>query len=144
MWICFVFLNNEGISRRKVQDPSKCYVVSGHVSFAIILAWKIPWTEEPGGLWSIVSQRVGHDGSNLVLHHITRFFCRLFCKPSSETVALGPVPSGVCASGTTVSEGSLFVCLQVPHVSISTSVCSGRGGVQTEHGTHKCLCCPQD
>ena len=26
-----------------------------------ILAWKIPWTEEPGRLWSIESQRVGHD-----------------------------------------------------------------------------------
>ena len=25
-----------------------------------ILAWRIPWTEEPGGLWSIESQRVGH------------------------------------------------------------------------------------
>ena len=25
------------------------------------LAWKIPWTEEPGGLQSIGSQRVGHD-----------------------------------------------------------------------------------
>ena len=26
-----------------------------------ILAWRIPWTEEPGGLQSIGSQRVGHD-----------------------------------------------------------------------------------
>ena len=26
-----------------------------------ILAWRIPWTEEPGGLQSIRSQRVGHD-----------------------------------------------------------------------------------
>ena len=26
-----------------------------------ILAWKIPWTEEPGRLWSMGSQRVGHD-----------------------------------------------------------------------------------
>ena len=26
-----------------------------------ILAWTIPWTEEPGGLVSIGSQRVGHD-----------------------------------------------------------------------------------
>ena len=26
-----------------------------------ILAWRIPWTEEPGGLWSIGLQRVGHD-----------------------------------------------------------------------------------
>ena len=25
-----------------------------------ILAWKIPWTEEPGGLQSMRSQRVGH------------------------------------------------------------------------------------
>ena len=26
-----------------------------------ILAWKIPWTEEPGGLQSMGSQRVGQD-----------------------------------------------------------------------------------
>ena len=26
-----------------------------------ILAWEIPWTEEPGGLRSTGSQRVGHD-----------------------------------------------------------------------------------
>ena len=26
-----------------------------------ILAWRIPWTEEPGGLQLIGSQRVGHD-----------------------------------------------------------------------------------
>ena len=26
-----------------------------------ILAWRIPWTEEPGGLESMGSQRVGHD-----------------------------------------------------------------------------------
>ena len=26
-----------------------------------ILAWKTPWTEEPGGLQSMGSQRVGHN-----------------------------------------------------------------------------------
>ena len=26
-----------------------------------ILSWKIPWTEEPDGLQSMGSQRVGHD-----------------------------------------------------------------------------------
>ena len=26
-----------------------------------VLAWRIPWTEEPGGLQSTRSQRVGHD-----------------------------------------------------------------------------------
>ena len=28
---------------------------------SIIIAWKIPWTEEPGRLQSMGSQRVGHD-----------------------------------------------------------------------------------
>ena len=26
-----------------------------------ILAWRIPWTEEAGGLQSMQSQRIGHD-----------------------------------------------------------------------------------
>ena len=30
-----------------------------------ILAWRIPWTEEPGGLQSIGSQRVGYDKRDL-------------------------------------------------------------------------------
>ena len=29
-----------------------------HFSF---LVWRIPWTEEPGGLQSMESQRVGHE-----------------------------------------------------------------------------------
>ena len=28
-----------------------------------ILAWKVPWTEEPDGLQSMGSQRVGHNGA---------------------------------------------------------------------------------
>ena len=30
-----------------------------------ILAWEIPWTEEPGGLQSMGPQTVGHDGHDL-------------------------------------------------------------------------------
>ena len=30
-------------------------------TYCSVLAWKVPWTEEPGGLQSTVSQRVGHD-----------------------------------------------------------------------------------
>ena len=33
----------------------------GHGDHSSILAWSIPWTEEPGGLESVRSQRVGHD-----------------------------------------------------------------------------------
>ena len=29
--------------------------------YSSILAWRIPWMEEPSGLQSIGSQRVGHD-----------------------------------------------------------------------------------
>ena len=33
----------------------------GMATQSSILAWKIPWTEEPRGLQSMGSQRVGHD-----------------------------------------------------------------------------------
>ena len=32
----------------------------GMATHSSILAWRIPWTEEPGGLQSMRSQRVGH------------------------------------------------------------------------------------
>ena len=31
------------------------------VTNSSILAWRIPWTEEPGGLQSIGSQKIRHD-----------------------------------------------------------------------------------
>ena len=39
------------------EDPLE----KGMVTHSSILSWRIPWTEEPGGLQSIGSQRVGHD-----------------------------------------------------------------------------------
>ena len=33
----------------------------GMATHPSVLAWRIPWTEEPGGLQSIGSQRVRHD-----------------------------------------------------------------------------------
>ena len=32
----------------------------GMITRSSILAWEIPWTEEPGGLQSTGSQKVGH------------------------------------------------------------------------------------
>ena len=37
-----------------------------------ILAWRIPWTEEPDRLQSMRSQSVGHDWSNLAHTHSTK------------------------------------------------------------------------
>ena len=34
----------------------------GMATHSSILAWRIPWTEEPGGLQSLGLQRIGHDG----------------------------------------------------------------------------------
>ena len=39
-----------------------------------ILAWEIPWTEEPGGLQSMGSQRIEHDWSDLEGTHAGNFF----------------------------------------------------------------------
>ena len=39
------------------EDPLE----KGMTTHSRILAWEIPWTEEPGGLQSMGSQRVGHD-----------------------------------------------------------------------------------
>ena len=33
----------------------------GNTTHSSILAWKIPWTEKPGRLQAMGSQRVGHD-----------------------------------------------------------------------------------
>ena len=33
----------------------------GMATHSGMLAWRIPWAEEPGGLQSIESQRVGHN-----------------------------------------------------------------------------------
>ena len=45
------------------EDPLE-WEVATHSS---ILAWEIPWTEEPGRLQSMGSQRVGHDWAHTVI-----------------------------------------------------------------------------
>ena len=37
------------------------HLEEGMATHSSILAWRMPWTEEPGGLQSMVLQRVGHD-----------------------------------------------------------------------------------
>ena len=39
------------------EDPLE----KGMATHSSILAWRIPWTEEPGGLQCTGSQKVGHD-----------------------------------------------------------------------------------
>ena len=50
----------------QVQSLGQEYPVEeGMETHSSIFAWKIPWTENPGRLWPIGSQRVGHDWRDL-------------------------------------------------------------------------------
>ena len=40
----------------------------GTATHSSILAWRIPWAEEPGGLQSMGSQRVRHNRSDVAQH----------------------------------------------------------------------------
>ena len=55
-----------------LEDPLE----EGTATHSSVLAWRIPWTEEPGRLQSMGLQRVGYDGSDLAckqhLHPRTR------------------------------------------------------------------------
>ena len=42
----------------------------GMATHSSILAWEIPWTDEPGRLQPIVSHRVGHNWSLARMHAI--------------------------------------------------------------------------
>ena len=42
-----------------LEDPLE----EGVATHSSILGWRIPWTEEPGGLQSMGLQRVGHDSA---------------------------------------------------------------------------------
>ena len=42
------------------EDPLE----EGMATHSSVLAWRIPWTEEPGGLQSTESQRIGRDSSD--------------------------------------------------------------------------------
>ena len=53
-WVC-IYLSNRIISLTLVPEEK---AMSPHSS---TLAWKIPWTDEPGGLQSMGLLRVGHD-----------------------------------------------------------------------------------
>ena len=51
----------------------------GMATLSSILVWEIPWTEEPGGLQSIGSQRVEHNWSDLAHMHAYNFIKAELC-----------------------------------------------------------------
>ena len=57
-----VIKNLPAMQETWVQSLDQEYLLEkGMATHSSILAYRIPWTEEPGGLQSIASQRVGHN-----------------------------------------------------------------------------------
>ena len=64
LWASLVFQlvkNLPALQETRVQSPGwEDPLEKEMATHSNILAWRIPWTEEPGGLQSVGSQRVGH------------------------------------------------------------------------------------
>ena len=50
----------------------------GHGNPLQYLAWRIPWTEGPGGIQSMLSQSVGHNWSDLACMRAKSFYSHYF------------------------------------------------------------------
>ena len=61
---------NAGDIRTQVQSLGPDFLEEDMATHSSILAWRIPWTEEPGRLQSMGLQRVGHDWSDLVCSYL--------------------------------------------------------------------------
>ena len=74
-----------------------------------ILAWKIPWTEEPGGLQSVGLQRVRHDWAHQLLRVIDKMIPLWESFPGSsvgkESACNAGDPSSIPGSGRSNREG---------------------------------------
>ena len=65
------------------------FLGEGMATPSSILAWRIPWTEEPGRLQSIGSQRVRHCWSDFALHDMHIYILtKLHCKRKNMNILL--------------------------------------------------------
>ena len=62
MWFFRCVSSKENLQAFQVLALSSEKAMAPHSS---TLAWKIPWTDKPGGLQSMGSHRVGHDWGDL-------------------------------------------------------------------------------
>ena len=88
----------------------------GTKAHSSILVWRIPWTEEPGGLQSIGLHSVGHDWSNLACKHpfSWKFALNLLDWPVASSLSCSPL--GLRSSWSwSCWVGFVFTC--VPHYS---------------------------
>ena len=66
------------------EDP----LVKEMATHSSTLAWRIPWREEPGGLQSMGSQRVGHDWATSLFHFHQAMTYIIFCNSVTSSLKL--------------------------------------------------------
>ena len=91
------------------EDPLE----EGAATPSSILAWRIPWTEEPGGLQTTGSQRVGHDWSDLAGTQRFAQWCLLVRRFSTER---DPVGDWITCAGDPQPMDSPFNYLLMPEI----------------------------
>ena len=78
----------------------------GMATHSHILTWRIPWTEEPGGLQSMGLQRVGHDWTQTTRKPSLAF---LSCLVSQSLHLTGTEPAGIFGRNHMIRNMSLHV-----------------------------------
>ena len=96
----------------------------GMATHSSILVWRIPWTEEPGGLQFMKLQRAGHDWSDSACMHAhthTRYLSTLYFPLVPPTFSL---PFGKPKFGPNICELVLFCkCIFLaPHKAVQSDV----------------------
>ena len=114
------------------EDPLE----KGMATHSSILAWRIPWTEEPGGLQTMGSQRVGHDWATFTF---TLFHgCSTRSLPRSQNGL-----SIFCASNTfhkAVNISFNLAVLNICSMSISLPLLKKSRGSESKELARHCIC----
>ena len=80
--VCYVFPDGSNVKNPPAVQETQVWSLgredsleNGVANHFSILAWRIPWTEEPGELQSMGLQRVGHNWNDSACMHVCVYVC---------------------------------------------------------------------
>ena len=134
------------------EDPLE----KGTETHSSILAWRMPWTEEPGGLQSMRSQRVGHDWvTNTRPHHEPQVLriragctlCLWICPPSALRLSSESSPGEASPAGElegarvpVLGHSRQFLCSEAEGgLRLQAAAEASRSHAPVPRGTRRCL-----
>ena len=97
------------------EDPMEV----GMATYSSVLAWRIPWTEEPGGLQTMGSQRAGPDCSDSASKHAGTvlkglLWCLKVKNPPANVTDSGSIPEPGRSPGKGSGNPPQYSCLGSP------------------------------